>query len=103
MAEAPFCICAQRRYLAIDLFTHFCSLISIHLFPFTFLVRLKRISDLYLRCTSLFLNIKFNMADHWGDRCMVVAKRDAREVGDLELFQICQSTSLPGMSVNFFR
>ena len=35
----------------------------------------------------------------------VVAKGDAREVGDreLELFQICQSTSLPGLSVNFFR
>ena len=38
-------------------------------------------------------------------RLMVVAKGDAREVGDreLELFQICQSTSLPGLSVNFFR
>ena len=36
---------------------------------------------------------------------MVVAKADAREVGDreLELFQICQSTSLPGLSVIFFR
>ena len=36
---------------------------------------------------------------------MVVAKGDAREVGDRELepFQICQSTSLPGLSVNFFR
>ena len=35
----------------------------------------------------------------------VVAKGDAREVGDreLELFQICQSTSLPELSVNFFR
>ena len=35
----------------------------------------------------------------------VVAKGDAREVGDheLELFQICQSTSLPGLPVNFFR
>ena len=35
----------------------------------------------------------------------VVAKGDAREVGDreLELFQISQSTSLPGLSVNFFR
>ena len=35
----------------------------------------------------------------------VVAKGDAREVGvrELELFQICQSTSLPGLSVNFFR
>ena len=35
----------------------------------------------------------------------VVAKGDAREVGDreLELFQICQSTSLPGLSVIFFR
>ena len=34
---------------------------------------------------------------------MVVAKGDAREVGDreLELFQICQSTSLPGLSVIF--
>ena len=34
---------------------------------------------------------------------MVVAKGDAREVGDREfkLFQICQSTSLPGLSVNF--
>ena len=39
------------------------------------------------------------------DATMVVAKGDAREVGDreLELFQICQSTSLPGLSVNFFR
>ena len=35
----------------------------------------------------------------------VVAKGDPREIGDreLELFQICQSTSLPGLSVNFFR
>ena len=35
----------------------------------------------------------------------VVAKGDAREVGDreLELLQICQSTSLPGLSVNYFR
>ena len=34
---------------------------------------------------------------------MVVAKGDAREVGDreLEIFQICQSTSLPGQQVNF--
>ena len=33
----------------------------------------------------------------------VVAKGDARGVGDREfkLFQICQSTSLPGLSVNF--
>ena len=33
----------------------------------------------------------------------VVAKGDAREVGDreLELFQICQSTSLPGLSKFF--
>ena len=39
------------------------------------------------------------------DNDRIVAKGDAREVGDheLELFQICQSTSLPGLSVNFFR
>ena len=40
-----------------------------------------------------------------GKSSLVVAKGDAREVGDreLELFQICQSTSLPGLSLNFFR
>ena len=35
----------------------------------------------------------------------VVAKGDARKVGDreLELFQIRQSTSLPGLSVKFLK
>ena len=36
-----------------------CSLISVHSFSFTFFVRLKAISDLYLRATSLYSKYKF--------------------------------------------
>ena len=53
-------------------------------------------------CVSLSVNYHLSAPELW-----VVAKGDAREAGDreLELFQIChcQSTSLPELSVNFFR
>ena len=54
---------------------------------------------------SANVKIRHVFADTFLPENRVVAKGDAREVGDreLELFQICQSTSLPGLSVNFFR
>ena len=65
--------------LRADILLSTCSLISVHSFPFTyfrslisvhFLCSLEANQRLVFKITSLFLNIKFNMADHWGDHCV---------------------------------
>ena len=71
--------------------------------------RLAKISSSFEVNTKLVCRIYFRLFSQTRYLCQyrstVVAKGDAREVGDreLELFQICQSTSLPGLSVIFFR